>query len=47
MPKISNYSTFRKPEVCDQTVVPDRPLFKGQILMENAKNEKFNYDIFE
>ena len=38
-------ASFRKPEACGQTVLPDRSVLKGQKLVENAKMPKFKYDI--
>ena len=37
MPKIVNLASFRKPEACGQTVLPDRSLYIGQKLVEKAK----------
>ena len=31
--------------MCGQTVLPDRSLLIGQKLMENAKTQKFKFDI--
>ena len=36
--KWSILASLRKPEVCGQTVLPDRSHFKGQKLLENAKH---------
>ena len=36
---------FWKPEACGQTVLPDRSILTGQKLVENAKNQKFKWDI--
>ena len=36
---------FDKPEACGQTVLPDRSLFIGQKLVENAKIKRFKCDI--
>ena len=38
-------ASFGKTKICCQTVLPDRSLFIGQKLMENAKIEKFKCDI--
>ena len=38
-------ASFRNPEACGQTVLPDRSVLIGQKLVENAKNEKFKCDI--
>ena len=46
MPKMGNLAIFWKPKACGQTVLPDRLLLKGQKLVENAKIEKFECDIF-
>ena len=35
--KCSILASFRKPEACGQTVLPDRSLLIGQKLVENAK----------
>ena len=43
--KWSILASFWKPEACGQTVLPDRSVFIGQKLMENAKNQKFMWDI--
>ena len=40
MPKMVILASFWKPEDCGQTVLPDRSLFLGQKLLENAKIEK-------
>ena len=39
-------ANFCEPEVCGQTVLPDKPLLIGQKLMKNAKVEKFKCGIF-
>ena len=39
-------ASFRKPKACGQTELPDRSVLKGQKLVENAKIEKFECDIF-
>ena len=31
-------ASFRKPKACGQTVLPDRPILKGQELVENTNN---------
>ena len=38
-------ASFWKPEACGQTVLPDRSILIGQKLVENAKMEKFKWDI--
>ena len=38
-------ASFWKPEACGQTVLPDRSVLIGQKLVENAKIQKFKYDI--
>ena len=38
-------ASFWKPEACGQTVLPDRSVLIGQSLVENAKMEKFKWDI--
>ena len=38
-------ANFGKPEACGQTVLPDRSVLIGQKLVENAKIQKFKYDI--
>ena len=43
-PKWSILASFRKPEACGQTVLPDMSVLIGQKL-ENAKIEKFKCDI--
>ena len=45
MLKIVNLASFWKTEACSQTVLPERSVFIGQKLMENAKIEKFKWDI--
>ena len=45
MPKMLNLASFWKPEACGQTVLPDRSILIGQKLVENAKIEKFKWDI--
>ena len=42
MPKMAHFASFRKPEACGQTVLPDRSILLRQKLMENAKIEKSN-----
>ena len=44
--KWSISGSFWKPKACSQTELPDRPVFIGRILVENAKTEKFKCDIF-
>ena len=36
-----NLTIFWKAEACGQTVLPDRPIWKGQKLVEIARIEKF------
>ena len=43
--KWSILTSFFKPEVCGQIVLPDRSPLKGQKLVENVKIEKFKCDI--
>ena len=38
-------ASFRKPEACGQTVLPDRTILIGQKLVENAEIQKFKCDI--
>ena len=38
-------ASFWNPEACGQTVLPDGSILMRQKLMENAKIEKFKYDI--
>ena len=38
-------ASFWKPEACGQTVLPDMSNLLGQKLVENAKIEKFKWDI--
>ena len=45
MPKMAHFASFRKPEACGQTVLPDRSIVIGQTLVENAKTEKLVCDI--
>ena len=45
MPKMVNFGDFWKPEVCGQSVLPDRLLLIGQKLVGNAKIGKFKCDI--
>ena len=40
-------ASFWKPEACGQTVLPDRSILLGQKLLENAKIQKFKWDILE
>ena len=35
-------ASFRKTEVCGQTVLPDKSIFKGQNLAGNAENSNWN-----
>ena len=42
--KRSNLASFRKPEAYGQTMFPDRSIWKGQKLVENAKMPKFKCD---
>ena len=35
-------ASFRKPEVCGQTVLPDRSILIGQKFVENAKIKDSN-----
>ena len=42
-----NLSSFWKPEVCGQTVLPDRSVLKGQKLVENDKIKKIQMRHFE
>ena len=39
------WRVFWKPEDCSQTVLPDRSILIGQKLVENAKIQKFKFDI--
>ena len=41
----AKYNTFWKSEVYGQTVLPDRSFLRKQTWVENAKVEKFKYDI--
>ena len=43
--KWSVLASFWKPEVCGQTVIPDRSVLIGQKLLANAKILKFKCDI--
>ena len=43
--KWSILASFWRPKGCGQTVLPDRSDFIGQKLVENAKIEKFKWDI--
>ena len=38
-------ASFWKPKACGQTELPDRSVFIGQKLVENAKIEKFKCEI--
>ena len=40
-----NFGEFWKPEAFGQIVLPDRSVFIGQKLVENAKIKKFKCDI--
>ena len=40
-------ASFRKPEACGQTVLPDKPVLIGQKLVENAKIPKIQMGHFE
>ena len=42
MPKIVNFASFWKPEVCGQTVLPDRSVLIGQKLVEMPKFKNSN-----
>ena len=39
-----NLVSFRKPEACGQTVLPDKSVLVGQKLMENAKFQMRHFD---
>ena len=41
MPKMVNWASYRKPEACGQTVLPDWSLLLGQKLVENTEIEEF------
>ena len=43
--KWSILASFSKPEACGKTVLPDRSVFIGQKLVENAKIRKLKCDI--
>ena len=43
--KNSQFGDFLKTEVCGQTVLADMSILMGQKLVENAKIEKFKFDI--
>ena len=45
--KWSNLASFWKPEVCCQTVLPDRSVLKGQKSVENTKIGKIEMRHFE
>ena len=47
MPKMVNLASFWKTEAFGQTVLPDRSVLIGQKLVENAKIEKFKWDILD
>ena len=38
------WRVFEKPEACGQTVLPDRSVLIGQILMENAKIQMRHFE---
>ena len=40
-----NLASFWKRETCGQIVLPDRSILVGQKMVENAKSEKFKWDI--
>ena len=40
-------ASFRKPEACGQTVLPDMSVLIGQKLVENAKIKKIQMRHFE
>ena len=40
-----NLASFWKIEACSQTVLPDRSILIGQKLVENAKIQKFKWNI--
>ena len=47
MPEMIHFGEFFwKPEACGQPLLPDRSILIGQKLMENAKIQKLNCDIF-
>ena len=39
------WPVFANLKACGQTVLPDRSVLKGQKLLENAKIQKFKWDI--
>ena len=41
-----NLVSLWKPEVCGQTVLPDRSILIEQKLVENVKIKRFKWDIF-
>ena len=45
--KFVNLASFWKTEACEETVLPDRSILRGQKLVENAKIEKLNWDILD
>ena len=45
MLKMVNLEGFQKPELCSQTVLPDKSVLIGQQLMEKDKIQKFKCDI--
>ena len=47
MPKIVNLASLWKPDVCSQTVLPNRLILIWQIMVENAKIEKLKWDILD
>ena len=42
MPKMANLAFFGKPEACGQTVLPDRSLLIGQIMVKMPKLKTSN-----
>ena len=44
MKKWSILESFWKPEACSQTVLPDRSVLIGQILVENAKIQMWHFE---
>ena len=47
MPKMVNLDEFLNPEVCGQTVLPDRSILIRQKLVENTKIPKIQMRHFE
>ena len=41
-----NLASFWKPEACGQTVLPDRSVLIGQILLENTKIQMRHFEYF-